>query len=385
MTPERIEAAVQLFAQQCRPYQYSGFGFPKRSEVNDCAKKGTLNVFEENGVVTIAAIVRALKHDQGVKDFRGETIVIPKGHVFVSDIALADAASFTDLTVFLMDVLPEENGLLDTSCHMWVEIYQEHPRLREYFEECNWYRAGTKIMAGSEIKTLYTTRKPVLPAWDDADKPVLKEIIPAFLLESELALIRKELDGYVSRSPEAWENHYSIYNEQDKWSAFAVRGYKPDDPSYIVKPSEMSKTWKASHADDLLKYTTPEWTLASVFFPGTLGLLSNLPVEFDRIRFMRLTSNGGTLERHTDITDRFAGTADGKLTRLHIPIYTNPQVMVNGWGLSGTKITQQWHAGGLFYLDQRKPHQVVNGDPTQDRVHLVFDVESSEWVRNLLR
>jgi hypothetical protein len=100
---------------------------------------------------------------------------------------------------------------------------------------------------------------------------------------------------------------------------------------------------------------------------------------------MRLRAKDGELSRHADITDREAGTANGFVSRLHVPIRTSPAVTFYGWGARGNKLERNLPQGALCYLDQRKPHAVRNTDPTVDRVHLVIDCFANERVRDLIR
>ncbi len=308
--------------------------------------------------------------------------------MFVSDIAVADGVDDATVVRFLTRRIPTEDALFEGA--LWIEVYQEHPRWQRFMQTYGYYPAGYKIMAGSEIKVIYCTDEDKAGEQnrlDQADIPVLKCLDPGFFGSGDLGYVRQELTAYLEKSA-GFENHYSIYNETDSWGAFALKGFKEDDPSYIIKPTEMSKKWRAANPADLKKYTTPVWTVAAKHMTITCDIVNDfcrekLDTTPERVRLMSL--KGGKLGRHTDITDRFAGTSDGKLTRLHIPIYTSDAVTVQGWELDGTRTDQKWQEGGLFYLDQRKPHEVINTDPNLSRVHLVFDVFSNEQVRQLLR
>ena len=99
---------------------------------------------------------------------------------------------------------------------------------------------------------------------------------------------------------------------------------------------------------------------------------------------MRLRAKGGELARHADITDREAGTADGMISRFHIPIVTSPAVRFSGWTVRGERIDAAWPEGALCCLDQRKPHTVTNSDPELARVHLVIDAISNATIRSVL-
>ena len=99
---------------------------------------------------------------------------------------------------------------------------------------------------------------------------------------------------------------------------------------------------------------------------------------------MRLASFGGELARHADITDREAGTRDGCVARLHIPLVTHEDVLFESWGLRGERQEMHFAVRGLYYLDQRKPHRVINRSPVE-RIHLVVDTYCSEELRELIQ
>jgi len=69
--------------------------------------------------------------------------------------------------------------------------------------------------------------------------------------------------------------------------------------------------------------------------------------------------------------------------RFHIPIITNDSVAFSAWNYYGVKLTKFFKQGDFFYLDQRKPHTVINNGDT-NRIHLVFDVIANEQSRKLI-
>lgn len=395
-TFQLIPQTTALFAKRCRPVQYSGFGFPKKLEIAEAAKNGTLHCLMQDGSVRVvcAALGKHLTRPTTHHDFRGEDITIPAGDWWLSDFVVDEDFRFSDVHMFLQRFYhPMDGGLdmlFDEKQDIWCEVYLEDTHMANMMMNVRFHPAAFKVMAGSELKAIFCSNMEKALHYrdniDPADIPTLLTLKQGFFVPQCFEICRQELKDYLKLQQEAWENHYSIYNDNDSWSAFALKGYKADDPSYIVKPTEMAKKWKASHQEDLEKYTKPELTTAAKHFPETLRLLKLLiPAEFDRIRFMRLAGKGGTLGRHTDITDREAGTSDGKMVRLHVPFFTNESVIVRGWSLQGKKDEQQWGAGNLYYLDQRKPHEVENNDPNAERIHLVFDVVSNEAIRQMLR
>ena len=84
-----------------------------------------------------------------------------------------------------------------------------------------------------------------------------------------------------------------------------MRGYR-SDASFITKPVEMNKKWKAENEGSL------EWEIEDTplrkEFPEVETLLDLMPGEKHRIRFMRLKPEGGELRRHTDQVDRDQGS-----------------------------------------------------------------------------
>ena len=174
-------------------------------------------------------------------------------------------------------------------------------------------------------------------------------------------------------------NHYSNYNKDNSWSAISLRGYTPDW-SFITKPEEMSKKWKAENKDVEFKLQDTE---LRKMFPEVEDLLRWLPGKPHRIRFMNLSPGGGELQRHTDQVDPDAGVNDYKLMRFHFPIVTNEDVMFNQWNWHAELVEAHMKVGECWYLDFRKPHRAINAG-TEMRTHLVVDVEANDEVRNLI-
>jgi hypothetical protein len=108
-----------------------------------------------------------------------------------------------------------------------------------------------------------------------------------------------------------------------------------------------------------------------------------LPGEKHRIRLMRLKSGGGELKRHTDQVDQEQGLANGKIARFHFPVVTNDKVIFNNWDWDGKTADVNMKVGEVWYLDVRKPHRAINGG-TEDRIHIVVDVEANDELRKLI-
>jgi len=176
-----------------------------------------------------------------------------------------------------------------------------------------------------------------------------------------------------------YTNHYSNYNKKKSWAALSLRGYT-DDPAFITKPVEMSKKWQLEHINENFKMQDTELRAS---LPQVEELLKFLPGNLHRIRLMRLSPNGGELERHTDQVDPDIGVKNSKIMRFHFPLITNDDVIFTMWGVDGKPKSANMKVGECWYLDIRKPHTAINNGNT-DRIHLVVDVEANDKVRGLI-
>ena len=180
---------------------------------------------------------------------------------------------------------------------------------------------------------------------------------------------------------DTYKNHYSKYNKGDSWSAVSLRGFS-DDITMIEKPTAMGAKKAAEYVE---KYGN-ELRDTRIMPPGVLRLIDKIftrETKIERVRLMKLTPNGGELQRHSDLVDPDIGTQDGRITRFHIPVITNPNVEFSVWDWNGDKQTYNPKTNELWYLDLRKPHTVVNNGET-DRIHLAIDVFTNEHVRGLI-
>lgn len=193
-------------------------------------------------------------------------------------------------------------------------------------------------------------------------------------------------------SVDGWYDDYPFYSD-GSWGALSLRGFYPDDPTLGVKPSEMAKSWRFAHAADLAR--TCDWTVLAEQCPrlttlaevvaGALRPDRDPPDVLERVRLLRMEARpgGGHLARHTDITDKAAGTRPGQVIRIHVPLRTHPDVTMSCWALDGTESAYHLPVGTAWYLDARKPHAVTNASPV-DRVHLTVDVFAGPDTRDLL-
>jgi len=229
-------------------------------------------------------------------------------------------------------------------------------------------RLATKVTASSELVGFW--------GWGLEHRPLARADIPALAplgYHATTDHLAAELE-----SAGVWAEHYSAYNRRHSWHAIALRGY--GGSLDIEKPSEMAKGWKAEHPD--WRDRTCQWTDAALRFPRLTNLARTLAPGAERVRLMRL-DGGGQLDRHADITDPDAGTADGKLMRLHLPLATNPDVVFGSWELDGRYREAHMPTGSLWYLDTRKPHSARNAGPAA-RIHLVIDAPATPELRRRL-
>lgn len=381
---EELRELAAPFRRMVKPHTYGAFGLPKERDIAAAMKDGKLtwqrrqSTRQREGAVTAVALFTRLKAASQHKDFTGRAIRIERGDVLIRSLAWAEGAG--------------ENGrqllghFLDAEAPaVWWELHQECDELRELAEEAGFRLVATKVSAGSDVKTLWVggrrgeERAAAVEPLDPAEEPGLSCLAADFLEPSEREAVLSELATWGER----WASHYSSYNKRDTWHAFALHGFDANDPSFIIKPNEMSKQWKQENDERLDAVSS--WTEAATIFPTVRGILARLRGEgfaggeLDRVRFMRLVP-GGELARHADITDREAGVADDRVTRLHIPVVTNPAVSFTSWDSKGQQVGATMAEGSLWYLDQRKPHRAIN-EGEEDRVHLVVDLLGSEQLR----
>ena len=265
---------------------------------------------------------------------------------------------------------------------VWVCSWVEDDETNKIFERLSFDRVGTKVTSFGELigywflpytRDLFgETRKH--PAVSDTEYHNIVQLkLPnisylIFAIRNKLFKLPK------------FSNHYSNYNKRKSWSAVSLRGYKPE-PEFMTKPSEMSKKWQEENKDAIFEMQD---TYLYDDFVEVRELVQMLKAdEVHRIRFMKLKSGDGELDRHTDLVDDESGVGDGKLMRIHFPVITNDQVLFESWDLTGNKQCVNMRVNEGWLLDTRKPHRAVN-EGTTDRIHLVVDVVANSNVRTLL-
>lgn len=368
-----LQRHAELYRSRHKPLVFGAFGLVKERDIATAIAEKCL-LFARGateGSVAASAIARRLRAGSTHRDFCGRELRLYAGAIFASAFACADATAGERLLAAMIRRAP--------GAPVYVEAFEEDATARAALEAAGFRYCMTKIAAGSEVKGMYSAMGDGLAELPPAESAALEICRPGFADPGDIAQALAEIRRYES-SHDMWAQHYSSYNKRKSWTAIALHGYDPLDPSFIIAPREMSQQWKADNPARLIAKCAP--TIAAGAFPAAMRLVDRLPGRKDRVRFMRLAAEG-ELTRHADITDRLAGTANGRLTRLHIPLVTNPGAIFRAWGIRGELIERHLPAGALCFLDQRKPHAVVNRSPAE-RIHIVADVESSPELRALL-
>lgn len=352
------QQAAALFAGYAKQFNAGAFGAPLARDLASGAA-GELVVSGSDEV--FAYTRRVLGRDSIRRDFVGDRHVLPAGSVVVGHIARTAEGFVPDFAGADFVFAPIEDRVVSSAL-------RRQGRLPCFVQ----------ITASSQI----------VGCWGDAG--AAKSYAPIDLATANRVRIDLPADLLTLAQNEArglagWHDDYPFYSD-GSWSALSLRGFWPDDPSRGVKPSEMPKAWKAEHRADLDRRCG--WTVLADRCPGMVEIIKRNRrwANIERVRLLRMTGAAGKvahLRRHTDITDRAAGTRNGSIVRFHLPLITSPEVTMTTWNLDGDETRHHLAAGECWYLDQRKPHAVTNPTP-RDRVHLVVDVASDEAVRQLI-
>jgi hypothetical protein len=365
-----LRSYASIFKARHKDLVFGAFGLTKERDIADAlAAKALLWKRGPDGAPVAAAIAKVLRNAGSFHDFAGRAFEIPRGHIKVAAFACHDPEAGAAVL----------RALLSKGPPVWLENFEEDETARAALRMVPEFRyLATKIAAGSEVKGLYSSADVSAAPLHAAEAASILPVVHDFASIAERDAMLAEADAFAT-----WAQHYSSYNKRHSWTAYALRGFDADDPTFIIKPAEMSQSWKAENPQRMT--ARPAWTKACAHFPQTMKVVHRIldGRDADRVRLMRLAPKG-ELSRHADITDRDAGLADGRLCRLHLPLRTSPAVIVHGWSKRGHHTSMRFPAGALCYLDQRGPHRVENTDPTLDRVHLVLDVHSDARLRDLI-
>jgi hypothetical protein len=368
-----LKQVASIFARDFKPHTYGAFGLPKERDIANALKDESLVWLKsDSGTIAAAAIFKIAKSTSKQSDFAQRTITIKPG-----DLQIKSVAGDPHSLLTLLQRLLAKAGTRPA----WLELHAENKLACKVANDLSFLLAATKVSASSDIKSLYLLNDSPLErlsriALNQADYPALK-LLGIGATPDQIQSCLTEINSY---NP-SWEQHYSSYNKRQSWTAIALQGFDPADPQFIIKPGEMSKAWKQENPHRLTSTCAP--TPAAKALPTVWELAQSIPGKLERVRLMRLRASNGELTRHADITDRDAGTANGRIARFHIPLQTAPGCLFSGWELSGNQVQLHFPAGSLFYLDIRKPHAVKNTSQV-NRIHLVVDVACNAQTRELL-
>lgn len=360
---EILKPLAKVFKEEYKPYIFGAFGLPKELNI-------AMAMSEKKAIYTkeldTCLLFQHYSSAGSYADFTGAKHSIPSGDICIKDLVGAQKSRAFDA------LFSRAKG-----AGLWAECFQENEEMKAFYTSRGFTLQAVKISAASEIVGVYklSSKRGEAP-YSEADIVAIKQLTSEFISPAEQLAIQEEVKSFG-----AWADHYSSYNKGSTWQAFALRGFDSSNPFFIEKPAEMSRKWKKDNESRLSAPCSD--TTALEKFPAAMAVVAKLPGEKERVRFMRLKESVGELARHADITDREAGTKDGAIVRLHIPIITNPEVKFSSWSLEGKETSYYMPERSLCYLDTRKPHKAVNKSPFE-RVHLVVDLRSSAEIRKLL-
>jgi hypothetical protein len=364
---DALKEITAIYKAYDKEFVLGAFTAIKDTAVADWIAAGQMRgMYEGDELVAVAAFIRSKGHTS-IRDFSGREI----GSVNEDDLIIRRLACKPEHEEAICQLIT--CGASEAP-RVWLEIWQESEREREAAQAAGLRWVGSKVRASSEIIGVYTKGGTICgPGTPPEEQETLVRLkIPEFDVEPLAARLRGDALP--------WVDHYSGYNKRGTWHALALRGFG-GETEFIIKPSEMSKKWREENSDKLALELADTPLRAAL--PEAEALISAIPGEKHRIRLMRLAPGDGELARHADITDPDAGVAPGKTLRIHIPIVTNDSVRFSQWMLDGQRVEQHMPLGSAWYLDTRKPHTAVNGG-SNERIHLVMDVESSPALLNLL-
>ena len=345
---------ARFLAAYSKIYHAGAFGSPTADELAAMPFYAVddIRVGDDRTVIIKKLLTRASTR----RDFTGRMYKIPAGASVVTNIARTPSGP---IPIFSQD---------------YLFTYIEDRLLTEALWRQGWSIHAINVSAASEIIACWSKRGRALD-YSEVDLKTVGKIPFDGGLDRDRILAEVDVQS-------DWHDDYPFYSD-GSWSALNLRGFWPHDPTRGVKPAEMSKRWKAENPETLnLKC---EWTDLAEHCPATIELVESVGwwAGLERVRLLRMAGRGGrggALRRHTDITDRAAGTRDGQIARFHVALVTDPRITMTSWTHLGERVDVHLSPWECWYLDQRKPHAVSN--PTGiDRIHLVIDVVVDAEVR----
>jgi hypothetical protein len=353
---EHAKINARFLQQYAKRYAAGAFATPTAQEL--AANPGSVLEWVHGDDRTVA-VAKRLTRDSTRRDFTGSEFRLPRGATIITHLGRTPGAPVPDLRAF-----------------DYVMAYVEDHELAAGLAAQGRPVKHWRITAASEVIGVWA--RPGETARLPAHDLVTVGRIPGFEVQHAIqAGILSEVAAV-----NQWHDDFPYYSD-GSWSAVSLRGFRADDPTWGIKPSEMPRSWQEQHPG-AMQYRCG-WTILASQTPLIRQLVESVPwwAGLERVRLLRMDGRGGQggkLHRHTDITDRAAGTRDGQIVRFHVPLVTHPQIVMRSWDLSGHESATHLEPWRCYYLDARKPHAVTN--PTGvDRVHLVVDVVADDAVR----
>jgi hypothetical protein len=359
--PNLAKDRARFMAAYAKNYAAGAFGSPTAKDLETATPTDLVEWSGPDGDRTLAYGRRLTRPSQR-RDFIGRTYTLPTGTLVCDHIARTPGAQVPDL------------GRYDV-----VYAYPEDTELAEGLVAQGREQSAVTISASSEIIAAWG-RPGTRFRYSPVDLATFVKV-PFLLREQSWKMA---LADVVALDSGLWDDDYPFYSD-GTWAGVSLRGFDRD-PRWGVKPAEMPSKWQREHPGALERKCT--WTTLAERTPGLVGLVEDaMPpgVTLERVRLMRMKARpkGGKLRRHSDITDRSAGTRNGQIARFHLPLVTHPDVKMTLWELDGSSHAEHLEPGRLYYLDQRKPHAVANPSPV-DRIHLVIDAVCDPAVRGMI-
>jgi hypothetical protein len=278
-------------------------------------------------------------------------------------------------------------GSLTKKHNVYLYVIDECLKSHEIAHNCDFNLVGRQYNTFADVVSIYYNGKNRKRVKQPEAEYLTLSKLPDVNVSRFITPIQEILTDLENQKTIDFTNHYSNYNKKNTWSAISLRGYS-SDWRFIGKPDEMSKKWKIENEGknfslqdtELMKHFDLEEPLEGNLIYNLLHFIG-VKTQIHRIRFMKLRGGEGTLGRHTDQVCPDTGVADGKLMRLHFPIFTNPKVKFKSW-YSRNYDEVVMKTGECWYLDARKPHEAKNGGKN-DRIHLVIDVVANKEIRKM--